>query len=40
MAGAVLDVLNEPLSKDSRLWTVPNLLITPLQHVVDRNRGY
>lgn len=30
LAGAALDVFRkEPLSKDSRLWTVPNLLITP-----------
>lgn len=30
LAGAVLDVFTpEPIEKDSRLWSTPNLIITP-----------
>ena len=45
LAGAALDVFrNEPLPKDSRLWTTKNLLITPhiagnltLKHTIQKN---
>jgi len=38
LAGAILDVFsNEPISKDSKLWDTPNLIITP--HVSSDSEG-
>ena len=45
LGGAALDVFKtEPLPSDSRLWKIPNLLITPhvagnltLKHTLDKN---